>query len=69
MVRIEWLGVMGVFGLFGGMFDLSSLYLKEFVFVFGMDGVGIKLFLVIEVDKYDIIGIDCVVMCVNDILV
>ena len=61
-------GVMGTFGGFGGMFDLSALNLKEPVFISGTDGVGTKLKLAFMVDKHDTIGIDCVAMCVNDIV-
>ncbi len=66
--RTNRLGVMGTFGGFGGMFDLSSLNLREPVLVSGTDGVGTKLKLAFMVDKHDTIGVDCVAMCVNDIV-
>ncbi|MDR7002851.1 phosphoribosylformylglycinamidine cyclo-ligase [Neobacillus niacini] len=62
-------GVIGGLGGFGGMFDLSSLQLKEPVLVSGTDGVGTKLMLAFMMDKHDTIGIDAVAMCVNDIVV
>ncbi|MBM7704239.1 phosphoribosylformylglycinamidine cyclo-ligase [Metabacillus iocasae] len=62
-------GVMGTVGGFGGMFDLSSLNLKEPVLVSGTDGVGTKLKLAFVMDKHDTIGMDVVAMCVNDVLV
>ena len=62
------LGVMGALGGFGGCFDLSVLNIKEPVLVSGTDGVGTKLMVAIQEDKHDTIGIDCVAMCVNDIV-
>lgn len=61
-------GVAGTFGGFGGMFDLSALNFKEPVLISGTDGVGTKLKLAFMADKHDTIGIDCVAMCVNDIV-
>ncbi|EPH95291.1 phosphoribosylformylglycinamidine cyclo-ligase [Enterococcus faecalis 13-SD-W-01] len=66
--RTERLGVMGALGGFGGCFDLSSLNVKEPVLVSGTDGVGTKLMVAIGANKHETIGIDCVAMCVNDIL-
>lgn len=62
-------GVLNGLGGFGGMFDLSALNFKEPVLVSGTDGVGTKLLLAILMDKHDTIGVDCVAMCVNDIIV
>ncbi|WP_404330809.1 phosphoribosylformylglycinamidine cyclo-ligase [Mesobacillus maritimus] len=62
-------GVLGSLGGFGGMFDLSSLGLKEPVLISGTDGVGTKLLLSMMMDRHDTIGIDAVAMCVNDIVV
>lgn len=62
------LGMLGSLGSFGGMFDLSVLDLKHPVLVSGTDGVGTKLMIAQALDKHDTIGIDCVAMCVNDIL-
>lgn len=61
--------VLGGLGGFGGMFDLSSLGYREPVLVSGTDGVGTKLKIAFMMDCHDTIGIDCVAMCVNDIVV
>lgn len=66
--RTSRLGVQGTFGGFGGQFDLSALNLKEPVLISGTDGVGTKLKLAFMADRHDTIGIDCVAMCVNDIV-
>lgn len=55
-------------GGFGGLFDLSKLQIKEPLLVSGTDGVGTKLIVAFEADKHNTIGIDCVAMCVNDIV-
>ncbi|MBK8444314.1 MAG: phosphoribosylformylglycinamidine cyclo-ligase [Sphingobacteriales bacterium] len=62
-------GVTGAIGGFGALFDLSAYHLKEPVLVSGTDGVGTKLKIAFELDKHDTIGIDCVAMCANDIIV
>ncbi|MGG5340499.1 phosphoribosylformylglycinamidine cyclo-ligase [Enterococcus sp. AZ192] len=66
--RTERAGVMGALGGFGGCFDLSMVDVKEPVLISGTDGVGTKLMVALEADRHDTIGIDCVAMCVNDIV-
>lgn len=66
--RTERLGVLGAIGGFGGCFDLSNYPLKEPVLVSGTDGVGTKLLVAIQQNQHQTIGIDCVAMCVNDIV-
>lgn len=66
--RTERLGVMGAIGGFGGCFDLSTVDVSEPVLISGTDGVGTKLMVAIQEDTHTTIGIDCVAMCVNDIV-
>lgn len=55
-------------GGFGGLFPLELSGMKEPVLVSGTDGVGTKLRIAELLDRHDTIGIDCVAMCVNDVL-
>ena len=61
-------GVMGTLGGFGGLFAPDMTGMKKPVLVSGTDGVGTKLRLAQLMNKHDTIGIDCVAMCVNDII-
>lgn len=61
-------GVMGSVGGFGGLMELDLTGINKPVLVSGTDGVGTKLKLAFLMDKHDTIGIDCVAMCVNDVV-
>ena len=61
-------GVVSGLGGFGGLFQPDLSGMKTPVFVSGTDGVGTKLKIAFLMDKHDTIGIDCVAMCVNDVV-
>ncbi|MDR1247943.1 MAG: phosphoribosylformylglycinamidine cyclo-ligase [Treponema sp.] len=66
-------GALNGLGSFAGMFSIGDLIragkgMEEPVLVSGADGVGTKLDLAFRLQKYDTVGIDCVAMCVNDII-
>lgn len=62
-------GQLGSLGGFGGLFELDLARYPNPVLVSGTDGVGTKLKLAIEMNRFDTIGIDLVAMCANDIIV
>lgn len=71
IARTKIPGMLSGIGGFGGLFSLGEAGLdkmKDPVLVSGTDGVGTKLKLAFMLDKHDTIGIDCVAMCVNDII-
>lgn len=61
-------GVLSGIGGFGGLFEIDTTGIRQPVLVSGTDGVGTKIKLAFLMDKHDTVGIDCVAMCVNDII-
>ena len=61
-------GALSGIGGFGGLFELDLTGISKPVLVSGTDGVGTKLKMAFLADKHDTVGIDCVAMCVNDVI-
>ena len=61
-------GALSGIGGFGGLFELDMTGISKPVLVSGTDGVGTKIKIAFILDKHDTVGIDCVAMCVNDII-
>ena len=59
---------IGGLGGFGGLFELDCTGIQHPVLISGTDGVGTKLRIAMLLDRHDTVGIDCVAMCVNDIV-
>ena len=68
IARTHIKGVASDIGGFGGLFELDLSGCENPILVSGTDGVGTELRLAFTLDKHDTIGIDCVAMCVNDIV-
>ena len=68
IARTMTAGVASDIGGFGGLFALDTAGMEQPVLVSGTDGVGTKIRIAQLLDKHDTIGIDCVAMCVNDII-
>ena len=59
---------IGGLGGFGGLFELDCTGIQHPVLISGTDGVGTKLRIAMLLDRHDTVGIDCVAMCVNDVI-
>ena len=68
VARTMTAGMAENIGGFGGLFELDTAGMKKPCLVSGTDGVGTKIRIAQLLDKHDTIGIDCVAMCVNDVI-
>ena len=68
IARTVTAGALSDVGGFGGLFELDLTGMSRPVLVSGTDGVGTKLKIAFLMDKHDTVGIDCVAMCVNDVI-
>ena len=68
VARTKTPGAISSIGGFGGLFRPELIGMKEPILVSGTDGVGTKLKIAFLLDKHDTVGIDCVAMCVNDVI-
>lgn len=68
VARTMTAGSMTDIGGFGGLFEMDMTGITKPVLVSGTDGVGTKLKIAFLMDKHDTVGIDCVAMCVNDVI-
>ncbi len=68
VARTTTKGVLDGIGGFGGLFELDMTGINKPVLVSATDGVGTKIKIAFLLDKHDTVGIDCVAMCVNDII-
>ena len=68
IARTQTAGCVSGIGGFGGLFELDMTGITTPVLVSGTDGVGTKLKIAFVMDKHDTVGIDCVAMCVNDVI-
>lgn len=68
IARTMTAGAISGIGGFGGLFEIDMTGISKPVLVSGTDGVGTKIKIAFIMDKHDTVGIDCVAMCVNDII-
>ena len=68
VARTKIPGAISSIGGFGGLFQPDFAGMEQPILVSGTDGVGTKLKIAFLMDQHDTIGIDCVAMCVNDVI-